>query len=192
VDVLEHAGEVDGGEVAVQLVGRLLRLDEPTGGAHGEDLHEREAPPLELRLDTRRMSLRVRATAPAVFTAPRATNAAPSSWASRLLMRIGWPWASAPRPSSVFFVRWPSTVVALMCPPVSPNTPLFSMKQVTFSPRAAVWSTSWRPSFTMSPSPWTVNTTVSGRARLAPVASDGTRPCSACSTSTSRLLENAV
>ncbi len=43
-------------------------------------------------------------------------------------------------------VRWPSTVVAVMWPPVSPNTPLLSMTQVTFSPRAAVWSTSWRPS----------------------------------------------
>ena len=89
-------------------------------------------------------------------------------------------------------MRWPSTVVAVMCPPVSPNTPLLSMKQVTFSPRAAVCSTSWRPSFTMSPSPCTVNTSVSGLARFTPVASDGARPWSACSTSMSRLLEKAV
>ena len=44
----------------------------------------------------------------------------------------------------------------------------------------------------MSPSPWTVNTTVSGLARFAPVASDGARPWRACITSTSRLFENAV
>ena len=79
-----------------------------------------------------------------------------------------------------------------MWPPVSPNTPLLSRMQVIFSPRAAAWMTSWRPSFTMSPSPWMVTTMVSGLARFTPVASDGARPCSACSTSQSRLLEKAV
>ena len=79
-----------------------------------------------------------------------------------------------------------------MWPPVSPKTPLFSMTQVMFSPRAAAWSTSWRPSLTMSPSPCTVTTMVSGRARLAPVATEGARPCSAWRTSTSRLFEKAV
>ena len=89
-------------------------------------------------------------------------------------------------------MRCPSTVVAVMWPPVSPKTPLLSMTQVMFSPRAAACSTSWRPSLTMSPSPWMVTTTVSGRARLTPVATDGARPCSAWSTSTSRLFEKAV
>ena len=42
------------------------------------------------------------------------------------------------------------------------------MMQVTFSPRAAVWSTSWRPSLTMSPSPWTVNTIDVGPGPLDP------------------------
>ena len=37
---------------------------------------------------------------------------------------------------------------------------------MTLSPRAAVCSTSWRPSFTMSPSPWSVNTSASGRIRF--------------------------
>ena len=89
-------------------------------------------------------------------------------------------------------MRWPSTVVAVMWPPVSPNTPLFNSTQVTASPRAAVWSTSWSPSFTMSPSPCRVNTTVSGRMRFTPVATDGARPCSAWTRSTSMLVENAV
>ena len=82
----------------------------------------------------------VRATLPAVLTAPRATKAAPSSWASSELSRIGRPWQAGSRPSRLVLVRWPSTVVAVMWPPVSPNTPLLSMMQVTFSPRAAVWS----------------------------------------------------
>src|SRR6476661_3312150 len=83
------------------------------------------------------------------------------------------------------------TVVAVMWPPVSPKTPLFNRMQVTFSPRAAVWSTSCRPSFTMSPSPWIVNTIESGRMRFTPVATDGARPCNACTRSMSMLIENA-
>ena len=59
-----------------------------------------------------------------------------------------------------------------MWPPVSPNTPLFSMMHVTRSPRAAVWMTSCSPSLTMSPSPWMVNTTVSG---LGPLDAGGQR-----------------
>ena len=105
---------------------------------------------------------------------------------------MGRPCRSASRPSRLVLVRCPRTVVAVMCPPVSPKTPLLSMMQVTFSPRAAVCNTSWRPSLTMSPSPCTVSTTVSGLARLTPVANDGALPCNAWSTSTSRLLENAV
>ena len=69
-------------------------------------------------------------------------------------------------------MRWPSTVVAVMWPPVSPNTPLSSMKQVTFSPRAAVWMTSCSPSFTMSPSPWMVN---DERVGLRPLDAGGER-----------------
>ena len=76
----------------------------------------------------------------------------------------------------MFLVRWPIAVVAVMWPPVSPNTPLFTSTHVTDSPRAAVWITSWRPSFTMSPSPCSVKISASGRMRLAPVASDGARP----------------
>ena len=78
-----------------------------------------------------------------------------------------------------------------MCPPVSPNTPLFSRMHVTLSPRAAVCSTSCSPSFTMSPSPWSVNTIESGSIRLTPVATDGARPCSACTRSTSIELAEA-
>ncbi len=61
-----------------------------------------------------------------------------------------------------------------------------------FSPRAAAWMTSWSPSLTMSPSPWTQNTMVSGLARFTPVASEGARPCRAWMTSTSRAPENPV
>ncbi len=89
-------------------------------------------------------------------------------------------------------MRWPRTVVAVMWPPVSPKTPLFSRIAVTFSPRAAVWMTSWRPSFTMSPSPWKVNTSASGSIRLIPVASDGARPCSAWTVSTAIAVAKAV
>ena len=74
---------------------------------------------------------------------------------------MGRPWRAGP-PSRLVLVRCPSTVVAVMWPPVSPKTPLFSMTQVMFSPRAAVWRTSWSPSLTMSPSPWIVTTTVPG------------------------------
>ena len=35
-------------------------------------------------------------------------------------------------------MRWPITVVAVIWPPVSPNTPLLSIRQVMRSPRAAV------------------------------------------------------
>ena len=63
-----------------------------------------------------------------------------------------------------------------MWPPVSPKTPLFSRKQVIFSPRAAVCMISARPSLTMSPSPCMVKTTVSGRIRFTPVAVAGARP----------------
>ena len=44
----------------------------------------------------------------------------------------------------------------------------------------------------MSPSPWSVNSSASGRIRFAPVATDGARPCSACTRSTSIVLVNAV
>ncbi len=79
-----------------------------------------------------------------------------------------------------------------MWPPVSPKTPLFRRMQVTFSPRAAVWSTSWSPSFTMSPSPWIVKTIASGRMRLTPVATEGARPWSAWTRSMSMLIEKLV
>ena len=79
-----------------------------------------------------------------------------------------------------------------MCPPVSPKTPLFRRMQVTASPRAAVCSTSWSPSFTMSPSPCNVNTTESGSIRFTPVATDGARPWSACTRSTSIELLKLV
>ena len=89
-------------------------------------------------------------------------------------------------------MRWPITLVAVMWPPVSPNTPLFKRMHVTFSPRAAVCSTSCKPSFTMSPSPCKVKTSESGSMRLTPVATDGARPCSACTRSTSIDPENDV
>jgi hypothetical protein len=79
-----------------------------------------------------------------------------------------------------------------MCPPVSPKTPLLSSTQVTASPRAAVCITSWSPSLTMSPSPWSVKIRDSGRIRLAPVATDGARPWSAWTRSTSIVLVKAV
>ena len=89
-------------------------------------------------------------------------------------------------------MRWPRTVVEVICPPVSPKTPLLSSTQVTDSPRAAVWITSWRPSFTMSPSPCKVKISDPGRMRLAPVATEGARPWSAWTRSTSMLLVKAV
>ena len=88
---------------------------------------------------------------------------------------MGRPWRAGSRPSRLVLVRWPSTVVAVMWPPVSPNTPLLSMMQVTFSPRAAVCRTSWRPSLTMSPSPCTVNTIGVGPGPLDP-GGQGGRP----------------
>ena len=69
---------------------------------------------------------------------------------------MGWPYSAAVRPPRSVFVRWPTVVAAVICPPVSPNTPLLSIRQVIDSPRAAACSTSASPSDTMSPSPWMV------------------------------------
>src|SRR5439155_573678 len=63
---------------------------------------------------------------------------------------------------------------------------------VKFSPRAALWMISCRPSETMSPSPCSVKTKRSGSTRLAPVATEGARPWSACRTSMSMIPGKAV
>src|SRR4051794_17529513 len=55
--VLEDPGGVHRGEVVRQVVGRLLRLDEPARRAHGEDLDEREAGAGQLRLESAQQHL---------------------------------------------------------------------------------------------------------------------------------------
>ena len=79
---------------------------------------------------------------------------------------------------------WTLDVAALRAA-VSPKTPLLSMKQVMFSRRAAVCSTSARPSLTMSPSPCRVQMAQSGRIRFMPLATAGPRPCRQSVVSTS-------
>src|ERR1700676_1188737 len=51
-DVLEHTGLVDRGQVVLQVPGCLGGLDEPSGGAHGEDLHEGEPRSPDLRVES--------------------------------------------------------------------------------------------------------------------------------------------
>ena len=119
---------------------------------------------------------------------PRATYATPGIEATMSATAIGCPCSAADRPSRAVFDRWPTVVAAVICPPVSPKTPLSSIKQVIDSPRAAACSTSARPSDTMSPSPCRVYTAWPGSIRLTPVATAGARPWRHCRNSTSAVL----